>query len=322
VRAFNMMFRTHIGPVDETSTPVYLRPETAQSIFMQYRNVLQTSRLKIPFGIAQIGKAFRNEVTPGNFIFRVLELEQMEIEYFFDPDEPWEPIFDAWLADQRTFIERLGVKPEHLRAREHAMEQLSHYSAKTVDLEYRFPFGWNELSGLAYRTDFDLRLHQEGSGENLSYFDQATNRRFIPHVIEPTVGVERLTLVTLLDAYDEEETLDAKGAAASRVVLRFPPEVAPFKAAVLPLSKKPELTAPAMELFHQLLRHFVVDYDETQAIGRRYRRQDEIGTPFCVTLDFESLEDKAVTIRERDSMEQVRVPMTDVANVLRERLGL
>lgn len=322
VRAFNMMFRTNIGPVDETSTPVYLRPETAQSIFMQYKNVLQSSRLKVPFGIAQIGKAFRNEVTPGNFIFRVLELEQMEVEYFIDPEEPWEPIFDTWLADQRAFIERLGVRPEHLRAREHAKEQLSHYSAKTVDLEYLFPFGWSELSGLAYRTDFDLRLHQEGAGENLTYFDQATNRRFIPHVIEPTVGVERLTLVTLLDAYDEEETVDAKGEAASRVVLRFPPEVAPFKAAVLPLSKKPELTGPAMGLFRELLRHFVVDYDETQAIGRRYRRQDEIGTPFCVTLDFDSLEDQAVTIRERDSMEQVRVPMVDVAGVLRKRLGL
>jgi glycyl-tRNA synthetase len=322
VRAFNMMFRTHIGPVDETSTPVYLRPETAQSIFMQYKNILQSSRLKLPFGIAQIGKAFRNEVTPGNFIFRVLELEQMEIEYFIDPDEPWEPIFDAWLADQRAFIERLGVRPENLRAREHAKEQLSHYSAKTVDLEYRFPFGWSELSGLAYRTDYDLRMHQEGAGENLTFFDQATNRRFIPHVIEPTVGVERLTLVTLLDAYDEEETLDAKGEAASRVVLRFRPEVAPFKAAVLPLSKKPELTGPAMELYQELLRHFVVDYDETQAIGRRYRRQDEIGTPFCVTLDFDSLDDRAVTIRERDSMEQVRVPLAEVADVLRERLGL
>lgn len=322
VRAFNMMFRTFIGPVDETSTPVYLRPETAQSIFMQYKNVLQSSRLKPPFGIAQIGKAFRNEVTPGNFIFRVLELEQMEIEYFIDPEQPWEPIFDAWLADQRAFFERLGVRAENLRAREHAKEQLSHYSARTVDLEYRFPFGWGELSGLAYRTDFDLRMHQEGAGENLTYFDQASNRRYLPHVIEPTVGVERLTLVTLLDAYDEEETLDAKGEAASRVVLRFRPEVAPFKAAVLPLSKKPELTGPAMELFHELLRHFVVDYDETQAIGRRYRRQDEIGTPFCVTLDFDSLEDRAVTIRERDSMEQVRVPMAEVATILRERLGM
>jgi glycyl-tRNA synthetase len=316
------MFRTFIGPVDETATPVFLRPETAQSIFMQYKNVMQGSRLRVPFGIAQIGKAFRNEVTPGNFIFRVLEMEQMEIEYFIDPDEPWEPVFEQWLADQRAFFERLGVRPENLRESEHSKEKLSHYSARTVDLEYHFPFGWNELSGLAYRTDYDLRMHQEGSGDNLTYFDQASNRHFLPHVIEPTVGVERLLLVTLLDAYDEEATVDAKGEAASRVVMRFRPEVAPFKAAVLPLSKKPELTEPAMALFQELLRHFVVDYDETQAIGRRYRRQDEIGTPFCVTVDFETLEDQAVTIRERDSMAQVRVPLAEVAGVLRERLML
>lgn len=322
VRPFNLMFETHIGPVDETAKAVYLRPETAQSIFMQYRNILQASRQKIPFGIAQIGKAFRNEVTPSNFIFRVLELEQMEIEYFFDPEaEEWSAVFERWLEAQQAFVQSLGVRPENLRTREHEGDELSHYSKKTVDMEYRFPFGWKELNGLAYRTDYDLRMHQEESGVNLTFFDQANDRRYLPHVIEPTMGVERLTLILMLDAYDEEETVDAKGEPSSRVVMRFNPEMAPYKVAVLPLSRKEELTSVAREIYDELKQHFVTEYDETQAIGRRYRRQDEIGTPFCVTVDFETLDDKAVTIRERDSMEQVRLPISEVVAHLSEQLA-
>lgn len=320
VRAFNMMFRTQIGPVDESATTVYLRPETAQSIFMQYRNVLQSSRNKLPFGIAQIGKAFRNEITPGNFIFRVLELEQMEIEYFIDGDE-WEPLFDQWMDDQKQFLLSLGINEAHLKAREHTPEELSHYSRRTVDYEYLFPFGWKELTGLAYRYDFDLTRHQEVSGVDMTYFDQANNQKFVPHVIEPTFGVERLMLMVLVDAYDEEKTVDANGAEASRVVLRIDPKIAPFKVAVLPLSKKPELSGLADDVFRSLQQRFATDYDETQSIGRRYRRQDEIGTPLCVTVDFDSLEDNAVTIRDRDTMEQTRVAIDDLVDVVQERLG-
>ncbi len=320
VRAFNMMFRTQIGPVDETATTVYLRPETAQSIFMQYKNILQSTRQKVPFGIAQIGKAFRNEITPGNFIFRVLELEQMEIEYFIRPEE-WEASFEAWIEAQQNFLYSLGINPEHLRRREHTAEELSHYSRRTMDFEYLFPFGWKELTGLAYRTDFDLRRHQEVSGVDMSYFDQATGEHFIPHVIEPTMGVERLVLMVLLDAYAEETTTDAKGEVASRVVLRLNPKIAPYKVAVLPLSKKPELVRVADEVFSTLQTRFVTDYDETQSIGRRYRRQDEIGTPFCVTVDFETLVDQAVTVRDRDTMEQTRVPIAELVDVIADRIG-
>lgn len=321
VRSFNLMFHTTIGPVDETGRTVYLRPETAQSIFMQYKNIMQSSRQKIPFGIAQIGKAFRNEVTPGNFIFRVLEIEMMEIEYFIE-EEDWQSVFEEWLDAMKSFVGSLGVRAENIREREHDADELSHYSNRTVDLEYRFPFGWKELTGLAYRTDYDLRMHQEGSGTDLTWFDQANNRRFLPHVVEPTMGVDRLTLTVLLDAYDEEETVDANGKPASRVVLRFSPEIAPFKVAVLPLSRKPELGSVARSLFEELQAQFVADYDETQAIGRRYRRQDEIGTPYCITVDFESLEDHAVTVRERDSMEQVRISMESVSEYLNDALRL
>jgi glycyl-tRNA synthetase len=320
VRAFNMMFRTQIGPVDESATTVYLRPETAQSIFMQYKNVMQSSRVKIPFGIAQIGKAFRNEITPGNFIFRVLELEQMEIEYFIR-EEMWQASFEEWLIDQERFLLSLGVNPEHLRRREHTPEELSHYSKRTVDYEFLFPFGWRELTGLAYRYDFDLARHQEVSGVDLSYFDQAQNEHFIPHVIEPTMGVERLVLMVLVDAYEEENTRDASGAESSRVVLRIDPKIAPFKVAVLPLSKKPELSGVADEVYRSLQLRFATDYDETQSIGRRYRRQDEIGTPFCVTVDFETLEDQSVTIRERDTMEQTRVPIAELTDTIAARLA-
>lgn len=320
VRAFNMMFRTQIGVVDETATTIYLRPETAQSIFVQYKNVMQSSRVKIPFGIAQIGKVFRNEITPGNFIFRLLEFEQMEIEYFIEP-EGWETHFEAWLDEQERFVHALGIRPERVRRREHTAEELSHYSRRTVDLEYLYPIGWKELTGLAYRYDFDLDRHQEASGEDLTYFDQAQSRRYLPHVVEPTMGVDRLMLMVLCDAYEEEQTVDAKGETATRVVMRFHPGLAPYQVAVLPLSKKEELTGVAESLYAELRKRFSTEYDETQSIGRRYRRQDEIGTPFCVTVDFDSLNDRAVTVRERDSMEQVRVPIAEVADVIGARLA-
>jgi glycyl-tRNA synthetase len=319
VRAFNMMFRTQIGPVDETSTQTYLRPETAQSIFVQYRNVMQSSRVKLPFGIAQIGKVFRNEITPGNFIFRLIEFEQLEIEYFIHPSE-WEWQFTHWLELQESFLSSLGITPERLRRREHDPEELSHYSRRTVDIEYVFPIGWKELTGLAYRYDFDLGRHQQASGEDLTYFDQARNERYLPHVIEPTMGVDRIMLMALCDAYEEESTLDAKGEAATRIVLRLHPTLAPYKVAVLPLSKKDELAAVAEPLYRELRTMFSTEYDDTQSIGRRYRRQDEIGTPYCVTVDFESLNDKAVTVRDRDSMEQVRVPISEVGDLLSQRL--
>jgi glycyl-tRNA synthetase len=319
-RKFNLMFRTQIGPVDESSTAVYLRPETAQSIFMQYRNVMLSSRQKIPFGIAQIGKAFRNEVTPGNFIFRLLEFEMMEIEYFIE-ESTWEAVFDEWLREQQAFVRSLGISDANIRAREHGSEELSHYSRKTVDLEYHFPFGWKELTGLAYRTDFDLRMHQEGSGVNLTYFDQANDRHYIPHVVEPTFGVERLLLITLIEAYDEEETVDVNGNASTRTVMRFVPDVAPYKVAVLPLSRKPELAEVAEGIFRDVRRRYVAEYDETQNIGRRYRRQDEIGTPLCVTVDFETLEDNAVTVRDRDTMEQVRVPIERLMETIDDQLA-
>lgn len=319
-RKFSQMFRTQIGPVDESSTAVYLRPETAQSIFMQYRNIQLASRQRIPFGIAQIGKAFRNEVTPGNFIFRLLEFEQMEIEYFLEESD-WEPVFESWLMDQQAFVRSLGISDEHIRAREHGPEEMSHYSKRTVDLEYLFPFGWKELTGLAYRGDYDLRMHQEGSGTNLTYFDQANDRHFLPHVVEPTFGVDRLLLIVLIDSYDEEETVDANGKASSRTVMRFVPDVAPYKVAVLPLSRKPELAEVAGKVFEQIQQRYVAEYDETQNIGRRYRRQDEIGTPLCVTVDFETLEDNAVTVRDRDTMDQVRVPISELMTTIDEQLA-
>lgn len=319
-RQFNLMFRTQLGPVEATGIPVYLRPETAQAIFVDYKNVLQSSRMRIPFGIAQTGKAFRNEITPGNFIFRLLEFEQMEIEYFVRPEE-WETTFESWLNAMREFFRAIGLNEERLRIREHGPEELSHYSKRTVDFEYLFPFGWKELSGLAYRTDFDLSRHQEFSGVDLTYLDQETGNRFLPHVIEPTFGVERLLLALLVDAYQEETVTDAKGNPETRVVLRFHPRIAPHKIAVLPLMRKPELTAKAKEIAERLRTEFMTDYDETASIGRRYRRQDEIGTPFCVTIDYETLSDECVTIRDRDTMEQVRVPIADLINTMKVLLG-
>jgi glycyl-tRNA synthetase len=323
-RQFNMMFRTTIGPVSETGTEVYLRPETAQGIFVQYKNLMATSRVKLPFGVGQIGKAFRNEITPGNFVFRVLEFEQMEIEYFVREAE-WAQHFEAWVDAMRDWVGLLGLDPEHVRVREHSENELSHYSKRTIDYEYAFPgsMGWKELYGLAYRTDFDLARHQETSGVDLTYFDQESRERFLPHVIEPTFGVERTFITVLLDAYDEETTTDVNGKPDTRTVLRLDPKLAPMKAAFLPLAKKPELTSVAWDLFQRVQDELnvLVDYDETANIGKRYRRQDEIGTPFCVTIDFDTLEDQAVTIRDRDSMEQVRVPMADVPGWLRDRLA-
>ncbi len=322
-RQFNMMFKTTIGAVSETGLDVYLRPETAQGIFVQYKNILASSRLKVPFGVGQIGKAFRNEITPGNFIFRVLEFEQMEIEYFFLPEDGGQQ-FDAWLDAMKEWTRSIGLNPDHLRVREHEKEKLSHYSTRTADIEYLFPgsLGWGELYGLANRTDFDLRSHQEASGVDMNYFDQANNVRYLPHVIEPTFGVERTFLTVMLDAYDEEATVDVNGKADTRVLLRLDPKIAPYKAAILPLARKPELTSLAWSIFERVQDELgiLVDYDETANIGKRYRRQDEIGTPFCFTVDLESLEDNAVTVRDRDTTAQERIPIDQVAVYLKGKL--
>ncbi len=314
-RLFNLMFATHVGPVADSASEVHLRPETAQGMFVDFKNVLNSTRVRIPFGIAQQGRAFRNEITPGNFVFRLREFELMEMEYFVKPDEDdrW---FEYWRAERmRWYQEVLGVRPDRLRFFDHPKESLSHYSKQTTDIEYDFPFGWGELEGVADRTDFDLRTHQERSGEDLSYLDPETNERYLPWVIEPAVGADRIAIMLLLDAYDEDEV---KG--ETRVVLRFHRNVAPVQVAVMPLSKKEELIGPAREIVTALRPHFRVEYDQTGGnIGRRYRRQDEVGTPYCVTVDFDSLQDRAVTIRERDSMEQVRVPIAELVDELTQR---
>jgi len=313
-REFNLMFKTQMNNVsDEKDADVYLRPETAGAIFTEYKNVLDSMRVKIPFGIAQIGKAFRNEIIAGNFIFRVRELEQMEIEYFIHPKADWEKLFDEWLDQQEEFVVSLGADKKDLRRYEHPKEKLSHYSQKTVDIEYKFPFGgFKELFGMAHRGDFDLSTHSKASGEKLDYFDSVKNERYTPHVLEPTFGVERSILVTLLSAYHEEEI---KG--ETRVVMKFPKDVAPVQVAILPLSKKEELSSVAKDIFNDLKTDFICEYDETQSIGKRYRRQDEIGTPYCLTVDFDSLEDRAVTVRDRDTMEQERVKISDLEKVLK-----
>ncbi len=314
-RRFNLMFKTFVGPVEESASVAWLRPETAQGIFVNFENVQQTTRKKLPFGIAQIGKSFRNEITPGNFIFRSREFEQMEMQYFTRPgDAPKH--FDEWLAARRQWYTDLGIRDELLRFREHAENERAHYAAKAIDVEFQFPFGWKELEGVHNRTDFDLRRHMEFSGKDLRYFDEPSGERFIPYVVETAVGPDRTTYALLCAAYDEEP--DKEGI---RVVLRLRPELAPYKVAVLPLSKNERLTPLAREVAAAVRPHFMSTYDETQAIGRRYRRQDEIGTPLCVTVDFESLEDKQVTIRERDSMAQVRVPIADLVPAVREKLG-
>jgi glycyl-tRNA synthetase len=314
-RQFNLMFKTFIGPVEEDAAQIWLRPETAQGMFVNFANVLNATRQRPPFGIAQIGKGFRNEISPGNFIFRLREFELMEMEWFCKPgtDREWH---EYWSNERLSWhIDDLGVRRSSLRLRPHAAEELSHYSTATSDIEYQFPFGWGELEGIADRTDYDLKTHMEHSGRDLSYFDPQTNERYVPYVIEPAVGVDRIFITLLVDGYDEEEVRGEK-----RVVIRLHPDVAPVQVAVLPLSKKADLTEPARKIEHDLRATFATEYDETQSIGRRYRRQDEIGTPLAVTFDFDSLQDRAVTIRERDGMTQVRVPIDGLAQALHDQL--
>jgi glycyl-tRNA synthetase len=313
-RAFNLMFKTHAGPIDDEGHVAYLRPETAQGMFTNFANVLRTTRRKPPFGIAQIGKAFRNEITPQNFIFRTREFEVMEVEYFVPPAEAsrW---FEYWVEARRDWHLSLGLKPSLLRVRHHEADELSHYSSETADLEFCYPWGWGELEGIANRTDFDLLAHARASGEPLDYFDQATGERYTPYVIEPALGATRSMMAFLLSAYDEDEV-----AGERRTVLRLDWRLAPYTVAVLPLSKKPELEAVSSEVLAALRPHFMCDLDVTQSIGRRYRRQDEIGTPWCVTVDFDSLEDRAVTVRDRDSTEQVRIPIDALVAELQQRV--
>ncbi len=314
-RAFNLMFKTHAGPVEGEGATVYLRPETAQGMFVNFANVLQTSRKKPPFGIAQVGKSFRNEITPGNFIFRTREFEQMELEFFVPPSESaqW---YDYWCKSRLQWYIDYGIPAEMLRIREHAKDELSHYSAGTSDIEYLFPWGWGELEGIAQRTDYDLKQHAEHSRQKLEYFDQSTNERYVPYVVEPAAGANRTMAAFLLAAYDEDVVNDEP-----RTVLRLHPRLAPFQIAVLPLSKKETLMPLAKQIHSMLGARYMCDFDETQAIGRRYRRQDEIGTPFCVTVDFDSLEDNSVTIRERDSTAQNRVKVDSLLSELSHRLG-
>jgi glycyl-tRNA synthetase len=312
VRPFNLMFETYMGPVKTPENLAYLRPETAQGIFVNFKNVLQTSRVKVPFGIAQQGKAFRNEITPGNFIFRTREFEQMEMEFFVEPgtDEAWH---EYWIEERWNWYTNLGLKEENLRRYEHPKEKLSHYSKRTVDLEYNYAsVGWSELEGIANRTDFDLKQHAAYSGENLEYFDQATGERYIPYVIEPAVGPDRIMLAFLVDAYTEEEVRGEE-----RTLLKLHPRIAPTKAAVFPLSKKEPVSTIARELYDDLKGDYRIFYDDSGSIGRRYRRQDEAGTPFCVTVDFDTIEDKQVTIRDRDTLEQERVSIAAVRDRLK-----
>ena len=321
-KAFSGLLKTFLGPVDDEQGLHYLRPETAQGIFVNFKNVMTSARMKPPFGIANIGKSFRNEITPGNFIFRTREFEQMEMEFFVKPgeDEEWH---QYWIDDRYNWYVDLGIKEENLRLYEHPKEKLSHYSKRTVDVEYAFGFTgskWGELEGVANRTDYDLSVHAKGSGEDLSYYDQTTEERWVPYVIEPAAGLGRSMMAFLVDAYDEEEVPNAKGGTDKRVVLRLDRRLSPVKVAVLPLSKKEELSTPARELAAKLRQHWNVDFDLSGAIGRRYRRQDEIGTPFCVTYDFDSLEDGAVTVRERDTMEQERVKIDELEAYLAARL--
>ena len=313
IRKFNLMFKTFQGVTEDSKSEIYLRPETAQGIFVNFMNVQRTTRRKVPFGIGQIGKSFRNEITPGNFTFRTREFEQMELEFFCKPgtDLEW---FKYWKDYCHQFLLSLGMKDENIRLRDHEQAELSHYSNATTDIEFLFPFGWGELWGIADRTNFDLTQHQTHSGKSCEYFDPETNEKYIPYVIEPSLGADRVALAFLCDAYDEEEV----GEGDVRTVLRLHPALAPYKAAVLPLSKK--LSEPARELWTKLADHFMLDYDEAGTIGKRYRREDEIGTPFCITYDFESQEDGCVTIRFRDTMEQVRLPMDEVLSFIEERL--
>ena len=324
IRKFNLMFKTHQGVTEDTAAEVYLRPETAQGIFVNFKNIQRTTRRKIPFGVCQIGKSFRNEITPGNFIFRIREFEQMELEFFCKPgtDLEW---FAYWKDYCENWLLSLGIKKEHLRLRDHEPAELAFYSRATTDIEYAFPFtDWGELWGIADRTNYDLTRHQEASGKSLEYFDSETNEHYIPYVIEPSLGCDRVALAFLCEAYDEEHLTDSKGKEDIRTVLHLHPALAPYKCAVLPLSKK--LGEKAMEIRNELSKYFMVDYDDTGSIGKRYRREDEIGTPYCITVDFQTVgddktpADNAVTIRDRDTMEQVRVPISELKSWLEEKL--
>jgi len=311
---FNLMFKTFVGPKGEEENNIaYLRPETAQGIFINFKNILDTTHKKIPFGIAQIGKAFRNEITPGNFIFRTREFEQMEIEYFVK-EENWKRYFDEWLNEMRGWINLLGLKKENITEHDVEKKGLAHYSKKTIDIEYNFPFGKKELYGLAYRTDFDLKNHK------FLYKNLSTDEEFIPHVIEPSLGVDRSVLATLCEHYHEEKAPTADGKQEIRTVMQFPYWLSPIKVAILPLSKKKELSKVAKQIFNDLKKEFICEYDETQSIGKRYRRQDEIGTPLCVTVDFDTLKDRAVTIRNRDSMKQERISIKDLKSIIKKKL--
>ncbi|HEX9315632.1 MAG TPA: glycine--tRNA ligase [Actinomycetota bacterium] len=318
-RNFNLMFKTYAGPVEDAGALVWLRPETAQGIFVDFTQVLATSRKKIPFGIAQRGKAFRNEITPGNFIFRTREFEQMELEYFVKPGED-EAAHQYWIDERFDWYLRLGMRKEKLRLREHDADELSHYSKRTVDIEYEFPWGWAELEGIANRGDYDLTQHAKFSGQDLSYFDQESQERYVPYVIEPSAGADRGLLAFLVDAYREEEVTTASGKVERRTVLAIHKDLAPYKAAVLPLSRHENLVPLAKRVASLLRPHWMIDYDDAGSIGRRYRRQDEIGTPYAVTVDFDSLEDSAVTVRDRDSMAQDRIPISELVAYLNERL--
>ncbi len=311
---FNLMFKTFMGPVEEEANVVYLRPETAQGMFVNFQNIVNTTRKKLPFGIAQIGKAFRNEITTGNFIFRSREFEQMEIEFFVKPetDEKW---FNYWLEERLNWYVRLGIKKDNLKLREHTKKELAHYARACYDIDYLFPMGWAELEGIANRGDFDLIQHAKYSGKNLSYLDEESKEHIIPYIIEPSSGVDRSALAFLCDAYDEEPDKEE-----TRVLLHLNPALAPFKVAVLPLSRRDKLVEVAKKIHTDLRRHWMVSYDDAQSVGRRYRRQDEIGTPFCVTVDFQSLEDEQVTIRERDSMNQIRAPIDELKRTLEAKL--
>ncbi|OGO07359.1 MAG: glycine--tRNA ligase [Chloroflexi bacterium RBG_13_57_8] len=314
-RMFNTMFKTFIGPVEEDAAVVYLRPETAQGMFVNFPNALSTGRKRLPFGIAQQGKAFRNEITTGNFIFRSREFEIMEFEYFIKPgtQDKW---FEYWLNERYQWYQKLGIKTDHLKLHHKKKEELAHYALAATDIEYDFPMGWGELEGIASRGDFDLTQHASTSGKSMEYYDDETKERYVPYVVEPSVGVDRAILVFLCDAYDEEPDKDE-----IRVVLHFHPDIAPIKVAVLPLSRKENLAAFARDVYKDLRPCFATQYDDTQSIGRRYRRQDELGTPYCVTLDFQSLEDNMATIRERDSMHQIRVPVPALKNTLLAKLA-
>ena len=318
-RQFNLMFKTHMGPVEDSGSVIYLRPETAQGHFVNFTNCQATTRYKIPFGIAAIGKSFRNEITHGNFIFRTREFEQMEMQYFVKPgtDEKW---FETWKETRLSFYKKYGINMENLKFHQHEGTELAHYAKAAVDIQYKFPIGWSELEGVHNRSDFDLSQHSKFSGKNLEYFDEANKEKFIPYVIETAVGCDRLFLAFMADAYREEVSVDDKGAEDVRVVLGLHPAIAPYKVAILPLSKKEELTSVAEKIRQELSEELEVTYDESASIGKRYRRQDEIGTPYCVTVDFETLNDQAVTVRHRDSMKQERIAITQLENYIRTQM--